>query len=100
MNALVAHSPGHLLQLLAATDISVPPRALGRTKEHTQRWAIARFLATFANADLVRFPLELTDGERPDFVLTRAGDEAGIETTEAIHPDHARIDALRNVTVP
>jgi len=97
MNPFVSQTSDHLLQLLAGTDITVPPRALGRTKEHTQRSAIARFLATFANTELMRYPLELTTGERPDFVLARAGDQAGIEATEAIHVDHARIDALRNM---
>lgn len=97
MNPFVSRTSDHLLQLLAGTDITVPPRALGRTKEHTQRWAISRLLATLADTASLRFPLELTTGERPDFVLVRAGDQAGIEATEAIHMDHARIDALRNM---
>jgi hypothetical protein len=93
----VAATSDVVLGLLSDTDIAVPPRGLGRTKEHTQRWAIARFLATFAKAELIRFPLELRVGDRPDFVLVRAGESTGVEATEAIQEDHARVDALRNI---
>ena len=97
MESFVSESAPHLLALLSNTHIHVPARGLERLKEHTQRWAIARFLATFAHTELLKFPLELNRGERPDFVLMRAESPAGVEATEAIHEDHARIDALSNV---
>jgi hypothetical protein len=97
MQSFVSDRAEQLLELLSNIDIRVPARGLERLKEHTQRWAIARFLATFASSEILKFPLEVTSGERPDFVLIRAGSHTGVEATEAIHEDHARIDALSNL---
>ena len=90
-----ARSAAELLAQLSAIDISVPLRTEGRTKEHTERWSICRFLATYARTGLFEYPLGLEKQERPDFLLRLASREIGIEVTEAVPPDWAWADARR-----
>ena len=54
----------------------------------------AVFLATIAATDLLHFPLRVEPGERPDLVLFPPTGRIGIELTEAISTDQARVDAL------
>lgn len=95
MDTLAADSPSVLLHQLRTIDISVPPRTEGRTTEHCQRWSICRFLSTFADGDLLHYPLRLEPGDRPDFVLALHKVPVGIEVTEAVPTDLARVDALQ-----
>lgn len=95
MITLSARSATDLLQQLRAIDITVPPRGEGRTKEHTERWSICRFLASHARTRLLEYPLRLEKRERPDFVLRLPSRKIGIELTEAVPPDWAWADARR-----
>lgn len=95
MNNLSAGSGAELLAQLSAIDICVPLRTEGRTKEHTERWSICRFLATYTRAGLFEYPLGVEKRERPDFLLRLGSRKIGIELTEAVPPDWAWADARR-----
>jgi hypothetical protein len=76
-----------LIEILSNMDISVPSRADGRTKEHTEVWVASRLLATLAMAPALRglpFSLSIRHQDRPDLVVTGAEATIGIEVTEAI----------------
>jgi hypothetical protein len=53
---LQANSVNELMQELLRMDINVPSRAEGRTKEHTERYAIAYLLSTLSRTELA-YPL-------------------------------------------
>lgn len=91
---LSARSYKELRRLLPSLDVIVPPRGAGRTSEHTERYAVARLLASLPPT-LLQFPLELTKGERPDFRLLHGGNMVGIEHTEAVPANKAWADSLR-----
>lgn len=90
----IATSSRQLLDELAAIDISVPLRTEGRTTEHTERWSTCRFLATYATTDLLTYPLKVVPRDRPDVLVTLASATRGIEITEAVPTDWAKIGAL------
>ena len=94
MEPFDAVSPADLHRKLRANDVRVPPRTQGRTTEHTETWVACRFLATIAGTDRVRFPLRVEPGDRPDLVLSLPTGRIGIELTEAISTDQARVDAM------
>ena len=95
MQPIVASSKAELLSQLRRIDISVPPRGDGRTTEHSERWSICRLLSTLAEAQVLRYPIELEHRDRPDFVLTQGGELIGIEFTEAIPANWAWANAKR-----
>jgi hypothetical protein len=96
MQTITAESPDDLLHQLRAIDIDVPPRGEGRTKQHTERWSICRFLSTYADTPLLRYPLRIDRGDRPDFQLTSDSMRVGIEHTEAVAADLAWATAIQN----
>jgi hypothetical protein len=91
---MTADSPSDLFRQLRAVDLDVPSRTK-RTTEQVQRSSICRFLSTFADSELLRYPLKLEPGDRPDFVLSCRAVPVGIEVTEAVPTDLARADALQ-----
>ena len=93
MKAFCAASASELRDALRAADVDVPLRTRGRTTRHTETWVTCRFLATLARADLLRFPLRVEPGDRPDLVLAMPSGRTGIEITEAVPQDKARVDA-------
>ena len=93
MNAFDAASPDDLCRRLQANDVRVPWRTRGRTTGHAETWVTCRFLATLARANLLCFPLNAEPGDRPDLVLTMPSGRTGIEITEAVPEDKARVDA-------
>ena len=93
MKAFCAASASELREALRAADVDVPLRTRGRTTCHTETWVTCRFLATLARADLLRFPLRVEPGDRPDLVLAMPSGRTGIEITEAVPQDKARVDA-------
>lgn len=95
MPEIVANTSVELLDKLRVTDISVPLRTEGRTSEDCERWSICRFLAAYADADFIRYPLTVLKHERPDFLLSFPGTTVGVEITEAVPPDWARANAIR-----
>ena len=53
-----------------------------------------RFLAAVSESGLLDYPLTVTPGDRPDLVLSSAPGRTGIEITEAVPTDKARVDAF------
>lgn len=93
---LVAKSAEDLLRSLSQVDISVSPREEGRTNEQRERWSICRLLAAIAESEWISYPLQLQKRERPDFLLHVNSSFVGIEVTEVIPPDWARVDVRRS----
>ena len=54
----------------------------------------ADFSATIAGTDLLQFPVRVEPGDRPDLVLFGPAEQIGIELTEAISTDQAKVDAM------
>ena len=94
MEPFDAVSPADMHGKLRANDVRVPPRTQGRTTSHTETWVACRFLSTIAGTDLLEFPLRVEPGDRPDLVLSLPTGRIGIELTEAISTDQARVDAM------
>ena len=98
METISAKSHRELAALLAAIDISVPARGDKEDKRktaHVERWSICKFLATYGHTRFVRYPLMVEKQERPDYRMNSQGLLVGIEITEAVSEDMARIDAMR-----
>ena len=53
MDDIRAQSLPELLTILKSTNISVPPRAKGRTKKHYERWSMGRLLSNLAARNLI-----------------------------------------------
>ena len=94
MDRFDARSPEELDRELRANDVRVPGRTQGRTTAHTETWVACRFLATIAGTDLLQFPVRVEPGDRPDLVLSGPEEKIGIELTEAISTDQAKVDAM------
>ena len=92
---LEADNPRKLMQALSRLDITVPPRSKGRTKEHTERYAVAYLLSTLGHRAGLVYPLRLVRRDRPDFLLCMAGHRIGIEHTEAVPQNEAHKLFLR-----
>ena len=84
-----------MLSLLSEGEIKVPPRHKGRTTEHTEKYCLYKMLATMADNNLLKYPMEITKHERPDFVFKVNGQFIGIEQTEAVPENLAKQDFLR-----
>lgn len=96
---LSATSYKDLIASLSRVDLAVPGRGDKddkRTTAHVERWLICRFLATYGNTRFVRYPLTIEKRERPDYRMNSRGLTVGIEITEAVSEDMARIDAMRH----
>lgn len=91
---LRADNAAELRGRLAELDIDVPARSQGRRNHHVERYCIAHLLATLP-VDQFSFPLILAHSDKPDFLLTMAGAEVGIEHTEAVPENVARANFLR-----
>lgn len=94
MRPFRASSPQDLVRELHANDVQVPPRSRGRTTAHGETWVTCRFLAAVSESGLLDYPLAVTPGDRPDLVLSSVSGRTGIEITEAVPTDEARVDAL------
>ena len=92
---IYALSAADLLRKLREIDIAVPKRTEGRTKEHCEQWSICHFLATYAETNLIQYPIRVEKRERPDFLLQLPSTCVGIEVTEAVPTDLARADVRR-----
>lgn len=91
--AYTASSKPELLNYLKKQDTTVPSR-MRRQKEHCERWAMFRLLATWATANRLSYPLRLLHRNKPDFLLCYGEREVGIECTEAVSQEYAESDAL------
>ncbi len=95
MNPIRAKSLDELLVILKRIDISVSIRTEGRTTEQCEKWSICRFLASFAESEFIRFPVNITHRDKPDFLLQHSFGNVGIEVTEVVAENDAAIDAYR-----
>lgn len=93
---LLANDKNEFESALKGIDITVPRRSEGRTKEHTERYAIAHMLSTLMANDLLSYPIKVIQRERPDFHFKTSGGEIGVEHTEAVPQNKAHKDALRD----
>ena len=93
MDPFNAASLSELHDNLRARDVRVPRRTEGRTTEQSETWMTCRFLATAGGEGLLEFPLCVEPGERPDRVVTMPSGRVGIEITEAVPEDEARVTA-------
>ena len=93
---LLANNEAELKNALENVDISVPRRSEGRTKEHTERYAICHLLSALLRENQLVYPLELIRRERPDFLLKTKDTNIGIEHTEAVPQNEAQKTVLRD----
>jgi hypothetical protein len=91
---LSAGSRLELQRRLSALDATVPPRTQGRTTEHVERYAITHLVSSLPVGRL-QFPLTVVRRDRPDFQLIAATQVIGVEHTEAVPPNVAHAQALR-----
>ncbi len=96
MKELVANNESELDSVLRSIDISVPRRSEGRTKKHTERYAIAHMLSSLLDKNRFLYPIKLIHRERPDFLLETNGILIGIEHTEAVPQNEAHKTVLRD----
>jgi hypothetical protein len=89
-----------LLDQIGAVDITVPSIASGRTKQHTERWTMFRFLTSCAQGKAFEFPLGLTHRDKPDFWIQMPTHSVGAEITLAMPEDFARALVLREKFYP
>jgi hypothetical protein len=62
----------------------VPKRTDGRTPKQYERYYLALYLLALANRELLRYTVEVVEGESPDFMLRwESGETAGLEVTRA-----------------
>ena len=95
MQSFHALSSCDLLKTLEKFRVSVPLRGKkGRTKEHTQPWVVRHFLLAVAESGLLEYPLFVEAGDRPDLVLSSPLRKTGVEITEAVPQDRAKVEAL------
>lgn len=88
---LQADTPEELLGILLHTPAVVSPLGYGQKTSDVERWAIRRFLATCETADLFDYPVRVESGERPDFVVSSSFGSVGVEVSQAVPPDLAKI---------
>ena len=81
-------------ETLRRVNVVVPGRADGRTKEHTERYSLARLLASVP--DQLNYPLMIVHDDRPDFVVVSVENRIGIEHTEIVPENFARSSFLRS----
>lgn len=89
-----------LIQQLKEIDIFVPLRTEGRSKFHTERWIIARLLATLSQYNQFNFPFSLVHRDKPDFLISSGDSLIGIEVTESIPEKYAQFCAIAEREFP
>jgi hypothetical protein len=90
---LTANSKDELLNYIKNQNIALPSYK-ERTKQHREKLAIYRFLATFAISDNLYYPLTSTHQDKPDFRLSQCQKDIGIEHTAAADQNAEAIFAL------
>jgi hypothetical protein len=96
---LSANSKKDLLQVLQQSEIRVGP-VIGRPFQQRERHVMARFLATMASLNLLRYPLKLMHGNKPDFLLQIQSEQIGIECVGAASRESYAIRAIRERKYP
>ncbi|MBI5874321.1 MAG: hypothetical protein HZB81_00465 [Deltaproteobacteria bacterium] len=92
---LSANNESELLKAIREIDVQVPLRSEGRTKEHTERYAIAHLLSALLKENSITYPVTLVHRDKPDFLLSMSRTNIGIEHTEAVPQNEAHKSFLR-----
>lgn len=83
-----------LTKLVDSLKTDVPYRGPERKTEHCEKWLLNQVLSSLLSNKLLRLPFRLAKRERPDFIVEMDNILYGIEATEIIHPDFARLQTL------
>ena len=90
-----ANSADDLRVRLTGIDIEVPPRHEGRTTPQVERYDMVHLLATLPSHRWT-YPLTVTHGDRPDFLLVDGdGRQIALECVEAVPENEAKKAFLR-----
>lgn len=81
-------------EILDRLNIVVPPRGRQRTTEHCEKWALHKALSILHSHNMISFPISIKKSEKPDYWIEMSGKTYGVELTEIIHPDYARVQTL------
>jgi len=100
LHIINAHNRNELLQALRGTDIRVPARTKGRTTHHVEKYTICHLLSALAMANEITFPLSVCQQDRPDVLMHACYSRIGVEITEAIPKQFARLCALMGRKYP
>lgn len=66
------------------------PNPRCRTKSERERWVLARFLLAPETQSLLRPPLTVYEGDKPDFWMITDGRIIGVEVAEIVHQIEAK----------
>lgn len=91
---ITANTYEELQAALKALKVDMPERHKGRLGWQAEQWAIVRLLLALPS-EAFSYPLTLTKQEKPDFILSLAGRNLGIEHTEAASQKDAHIQAVQ-----
>lgn len=89
-------SANRSIQIRVATDVrafwlkvrDVPRRTEGRSKKQYERYYLGLYLLALGDHGLLRYPLNVFEGEKPDFTLVgNSGKTIGLEVTRATDED-------------
>jgi hypothetical protein len=89
-----ANSNRQFSEVLEQLNVVVPPRGKQRTTEHCERWALHKALSILHSHNVIRFPVSIEKSEKPDYWIEMSGKTYGVELTEIIHPDYAKVQTL------
>lgn len=81
------------VRVLRRINVVVPGRAEGRTKDHTERYSMARLMSAVGSE--LAFPLTVVHHDRPDFIVTCPETRIGVEHTEVVPENVAHGSFLR-----
>ncbi|MCO6057959.1 hypothetical protein NG726_14930 [Pseudomonas sp. MOB-449] len=79
---------------LGKVGTHVPLRSAGRCTDHTEIHSIVWMLRADRLGHL-RYPIQVIHTDRPDFLLQSSDAVIGVEITEGVSPNSARMDHLR-----
>ncbi len=101
MFPIEAESPDKLLGILRETEVPVDRKGLGQTKDQTEPWLMRDFLLAVSRSGPLEFPVTIEhrgkiEQDGPDFVLSHRSGRIGIDLTEAVCPNQAKIEAYEN----
>ena len=85
MSPVTFHSVAHLLDYFTTVGQTVGPRTGPNKRTHDQKevFNLRQDLSTLGVERRLQFPLTVKSGESPDFLLSDASGNWGLEVTEA-----------------
>ena len=89
-----ANCKGQFSEVLELLNVVVPPRGKQRTTEHCEAWTLHKALSILHSNNMINFPISIDKSEKPDYWIEILEKTYGVELTEIIHPDYARVQTL------